>query len=55
MKMTCRATALHKIFPGGHVEEARNIHYTIGYVQKEETRVEGPWMWGEYAGKVKGG
>ena len=47
MKSVQRPTALHKIFPGGHVEIARDFPALVKYCQKEDTRLEGPWEYGE--------
>ena len=55
MKQNAKPTALHKIFKGGHVEISRNFPATVRYCQKEESRVEGYWSYGEMLSKVGNG
>lgn len=55
MKIVSRLTALHKIFKGGHVEISRNFPATVRYCQKEDSRVEGYWSYGELLSKEGNG
>lgn len=40
-------SALKKVCPKTHWEEVRSIEHAVEYVNKEETRVEGPWTIGK--------
>lgn len=44
-----RLTALKKMFPGAHLEIARNSSEARNYCLKEETRVSGPWEKGTFS------
>jgi hypothetical protein len=40
-----RATAMKKILPRAHWEQAKNPGAARNYCRKEESRVDGPWEW----------
>jgi hypothetical protein len=51
MKNKVRPTAINKIFNDAHIEFAKNPIAAQRYCIKEDTRIEGPFEYGDYNNK----
>jgi len=43
---------MKKKFPSAHLEVVKNKNKSYNYCKKEDTRIEGPWLWPEIKPKV---